>query len=315
MSSPSDKKTADGDGAEAIPQRAPAAAAPARPAASAGGRADVATAKTAEKAQGAPPGPPPSPPKSAPIAPSPIPRQGPPAVPPSPPDQSDGDAYWTQAPDAYADEYAQEEVPSEQAPVPDLSRLKTPRRVAELNEKTVHRLIDLKSNLSTIELTLTAITIAVIVLKVTFGELSVQIGAAMSGAAGRQLLDTSIFVGFVTIAVATLQIPKHFTDALIYSNQDTMRILQMVGATPRFVANCFAKVVLGSMLKAAWKGLLVTAVLYLVVSELAQLWVPVTRTYFLREVLEAVVGILVFIGVMNLLLRRKVIQFYDRFRR
>lgn len=166
-----------------------------------------------------------------------------------------------------------------------------------------------------IELTFIAITVAVIVLKVTISELSTQIGSAISGGDARRLLDVSISVGFIAIVVASLQIPRHFTDALIHSNQDAMRILQMVGATPNLVASCFALVVLRSMVRAAWKGLFVTAILYLVISELAQWWVPVTRTYFLREVAEAVAGIVVFIGVTHVMLQAKVRRFFARYTR
>ena len=203
----------------------------------------------------------------------------------------------------------------EDEPDIDLSRQRSARVGGAIDERSLHNLIDIKSSLSTIELTLIAITVAVIVLKVAVTELANQLGSAMSGGEARRLLDVSISVGFVAIVVATLQIPRHFTDALIHSNQDAMRILQMVGATPRLIARCLAGLVLRSMLKAAWKGLVVAAILYLVISELAQWWVPVTRTYFLREVAEAVCGIAVFIVAMYILLRVKVSRFFASYTR
>ncbi len=198
---------------------------------------------------------------------------------------------------------------------PDLSRQRSTRVGGVIDEHSLHNMIDIKSSLSTIELTLIAITVAVIVLKVAVTELSTQVGSAISGGDARRLLDVSISVGFIAIVLATLQIPRHFTDALIHSNHDTLRILQMVGATPQLVAKCLAKVVLRSMIKAAWKGLVITAILYLVISELAQWWVPVTRTYFLREVAEAFGGIIAFIVVMNFLLRAKVRRFFAGYTR
>lgn len=199
-------------------------------------------------------------------------------------------------------------------PAPDLSRLRA-IRVGSLDENSIHKLIDLKSSLSTIEITLTAITVAVVVLKVTVAELAGQLGALMTDTAARQMLDVSVAVGFLTIVIATLQIPRHFTDALIYANQSALRILLQVGATPDFVATCFARVIRRSMIAAAAGGLALTAGLYLIVAEVARIWVPATRTGFLLEVGEAALVILVFIVVVNQLVRRKVKRFYSNFQR
>ncbi|MDX2259579.1 MAG: hypothetical protein NW205_11770 [Hyphomicrobiaceae bacterium] len=202
------------------------------------------------------------------------------------------------------------ESPSRPELPPDLRRQRATRVMGRLDEKSVHKLIDIKGSLSTIELTLTAITIAVIVLKVAFGELSAQINSLVAGGTARQVLDVSVSVGFLAIVVATLQIPRHFTDALIFANQSTLRILFQVGATPAFVARCFGQVILAAMVRAVGYGLVASAILYLAISEVAQLWVPVTRTFFLLDVAEVVAAIGVFILVVHLLVRWKVEAFY-----
>lgn len=206
------------------------------------------------------------------------------------------------------------EPPPTPSPALDFSRLRATRE-GSLDETSIHKLIDLKSSLSTIEITLTAITVAVVVLKVTVAELAGEVGALMTDDAARQMLDVSAAVGFLTIVIATLQIPRHFTDALIYANQNVLRILLQVGATPDFVATCFARVIRRSMIAATVGGLVLTAVLYLIVAEAARIWVPATRADFLLEVGEAALVILVFIVVVNKLVRRKVKRFYSNFQR
>jgi hypothetical protein len=95
--------------------------------------------------------------------------------------------------------------PKEKEALPNLSRTAVlPSDVIDLH--SVYRLIDVKGSLSTIEITLTAITVAVIVLKISFAELATQIAALLTGGSARLFLDVSVAVGFVAIVVATFQI-------------------------------------------------------------------------------------------------------------
>lgn len=197
--------------------------------------------------------------------------------------------------------------------IPDLLSRIGDRRQGEITQKNLHKLIDVSKNLSTIELTLTVIVVVVVILRVAVADLIGQFDSLLSNGDARRLFDVSIAVGFLGIILAAVQIPKNFADAIVYSNSDAMRIFMVTGASPNLVARCFANVVLSSMAKAAWKGLVVVAVLYVSISEVAQIWVPVTRTYFLREVAETFVGIGVFIFSMHFILKRKVMNFYENF--
>ncbi len=178
----------------------------------------------------------------------------------------------------------------------------------KLYEDTVYELIHLERNAATIELTLTAITVAVIVLKVSFSELSKQMAALLAQQEVRTALDVSVSVGFMAIVVATIQIPRLFTDALIHSNQDALKIMSLLGATPSFIVRAFRKVVWRVMLKALISGLTISGFLYLAISEIAQIWAPSTRTQFLFELAESLAGIGAFMIAVQFLVAHKVRQ-------
>ena len=155
-------------------------------------------------------------------------------------------------------------------------------------------------------MSLIAIVVASIVLKTSFNELAAEISSLLSGGRASQIFNTSVIVGFVTIVYSALQIPRHFIDTLIYSNKDTIRILALLGAEERFLIRAINTTLRGIILRATIKGLTASAVLYVTVSELLQLYVPATRTSFLYDVLETMIVIGVFIAVTSLMVQIKV---------
>lgn len=185
-------------------------------------------------------------------------------------------------------------------------------RSGSVERRKAEELIDVKSSLSTIELTFIALVIASVVLKISVGELAAQMKA---GSGKGVFFDVSVSVGLISIALASIQIPRHFTDALIHANRDSLRILQIVGATPRLVSRILERVVSKSLFRAAWKGFGLSAVLYVVIAEVAQIWVPVTRTFFLREVAEVAIAAAVFMLITIVLIRWKVLSFYKNLHR
>lgn len=197
--------------------------------------------------------------------------------------------------------------------VHDLGALKQ-SRAGSIDQSFVHKLIHRGRNTANIELSLTAITVAAVLCKISISELSAQLASLAGGDAAARAFDVSIAVGVLGLAIATFQIPRQFAETLIYANQDALRVLELVGASSNFVVRCFGQLILRAMVRATAIGLVVSAVAYLVVAELLQLYVPVTRTYFLYDVGFALAVIVVFIVIVQMNVRSKVRRFFDDFR-
>jgi hypothetical protein len=188
---------------------------------------------------------------------------------------------------------------------PDLKALRQ-KREGEIQRRWVTELINKKRNVSNIELSLTAITVAVTVLKTSLSQLGEQVGSQIGGGTPIEVLDISVAVGFIAIAIATLQIPRQFTETLIYSNQDALRLLALLGASEGFVVMCFRRVILRTMIRAAIMGLGISAIGYLIISPILHLWVPSTLTSFLVDVGATALLITGFIVIVSLLVRLKI---------
>lgn len=187
-------------------------------------------------------------------------------------------------------------------------------RDTEIDPRRLRNLIQMERNVSSIELSLTAITIAVIALKFSFGMLSAQLAALGGIDSSERLFDVSIAVGFIGILIATLQIPKQFAETLIYSNLDALRLMSLLGASKRFVAYSFERVILRSLMRGVVAGLFISGFAYLVISELMQLWVPTTRTFFVREAVEVGVVVACYFWVVALIVRRKINLLFEGYR-
>ena len=117
---------------------------------------------------------------------------------------------------------------------------------------------------------------------------------------------SGLIIGFVTIVYSALQIPRQFIDTLIYSNRETIRILSLMGAERKFLIRAINETIRAIIVRASIKCFTVSAILYVTVSELLQLYVPATKTSFLYDALETIIVMAAFIVIISEMVSFKV---------
>lgn len=201
------------------------------------------------------------------------------------------------------------EEPSRARNVRDLGILRQSRQ-GKTDSRYIDRIIHMRRNISNIHLSLTAVTALAILFKISLTELTTQVSSLTAGGTAARIFDVSIAVGFVGILFAAFQIPRHFIETLFYSNQDALRLLAMMGATESFVAARFRRRIIWDMIQATFWGAVISGGLYLLFSEILQIYVPVTRTYFLYDTAYALLTIVGFIVVTDVMIRWKIAHMF-----